>query len=160
LSAGAQPDAERLVLERDAFAARLAKVQLASELGKLEARLAAPLLRRELGRQVGIDENLASIGTQGRAGMADLGARAARGELLQHLEQLRFARRLQPLRMQVVAQELFACDLLLREMPRGARQALLPLRELLLEQRADAAADEVARQRLVGVALVLDPLEL
>src|SRR4029077_7579169 len=44
-------------------------------------------------------------------------------------------------------------------MPRGARETLLPLRKLLLEQRPDAAAEEVARQRFVSVALVLDPVE-
>src|SRR5688572_23657592 len=42
----------------------------------------------------------------------------------------------------------------------GAGESLPPLRVLLLEKRTDAAPDEVARQRLVGVRLVLDPLQL
>src|SRR6185295_19521107 len=61
--------------------------------------------------------------------------------------------------MKVAAQQFFCARFLLREMPRGARETLLPLRKLLLEQRPDTVAEEVARQRLIGVAFVLDPVE-
>ena len=46
-----------------------------------------------------------------------------------------------------------------RELPRRPREALPPSRKSLLEQRTDPPPDKVARQRLVCVALVLDPSE-
>jgi hypothetical protein len=61
LAAGAKADAQRLVLERDALAARPAKAQLAAELGQPEARLAAPLLRRKRGRVLWIEKQLSPV---------------------------------------------------------------------------------------------------
>src|SRR5262245_59362801 len=44
-------------------------------------------------------------------------------------------------------------------MARGARERLLPAREARLDQRGEAGAHEVAREGLVGVAFILDPLQ-
>src|SRR2546428_13999515 len=44
-------------------------------------------------------------------------------------------------------------------MARGSRERFLPLRETRLDERAEPAPHEVAREGLIGVALVLDPLK-
>jgi len=63
-------------------------------------------------------------------------------------------------RLQVVAQQLFPADFLPGEMPGSPAEAFFPPWELLSSSGPTAAPDEVAGQRLVGVALILDPLEL
>jgi len=48
---------------------------------------------------------------------------------------------------------------LVEQKARGAREALAPAREPRRDERPQAQAHEVARQGLVGVALVLDPIQ-
>src|SRR3954471_19495160 len=159
LAAAARPDQAGSVADRgaiDAGAADALEAQLAA--GNLYAALSLPANGGE--RFAGLIEmNFVPIDPQARAVVLDQRARSPRGELFQHFRELRLARRLESFRAEEAAQQLLPAHLLLREMTRGPGEALLPLRKLLLEQRRDAAADEVARQRLVRVALVFDPFE-
>src|SRR5882672_4599738 len=84
LATSAKAHAQRLVLERDAFAARLAKAQLAAERWQPEQGFAFPFLPGELRRRIGIEKHFASVHPQPCAVVLDQRARAAGGELLQH----------------------------------------------------------------------------
>src|SRR5688572_14987468 len=160
LAARAQPDLERIALEvaRGDALARL-EAQLPAELANLQALLALPCHWSERDRGGRILNQAIAVNPKRLAVVLEPGAGAARGELLQHLDQLRLARRLETLLLQIGTQQVVSGRFLFGKKASGAGEGLLPLREALLEQRPDAAADEVARQRLVRVALVLDPFQ-
>ena len=121
-----------------------------------EPALAFPCNRRERAGAPVLDD-LAPVDAQARAVVLDQRPAAAGGELLQHLDELRFARSAQPPCTAEIRAAAPAPGFAARELPRRPREALPPSGKLLLEQRADPPPDKVARQRLVGVALVLDP---
>src|SRR5260370_613073 len=77
----------------DPLTARAAEEKLAAERRDRQAALATPRERRK--RLLGFpgrNHDLAAIGPQRRAVVLDERSRAARGQLLQHLDELRLAR--------------------------------------------------------------------
>src|SRR5437870_609577 len=79
-------------------AARLAKAQFAAELGKREPALPVPRDRMKCARCARpFDLHIASIDAKLHAIVRDQRVRSAPRELLEHLDQLRLARRAQPL---------------------------------------------------------------
>ena len=92
--------------------------------------------------------NCAAIKAQLGAIVRNAGARAAGGELLQHLDELRLARCAQALGGEKRAQRLRRVGIATREVTRRARECLAPAGIALAEERRDPQANEVARECL------------
>src|SRR5688500_2990016 len=149
LAAGARTHLEAPSLQvasRDALAAP--EAQLPAERRDLESALAFPRQRRERRGQRLVGSDLAAIDPQHLAAMREARSRAGRGELLQHLDELRLARRLQLLSFQVLAQELSRTQVSGGKVPRSTCERALPLGEARRDERPQPAAHEVSRERL------------
>ena len=105
------------------------------------------------------DLHIASVDAKLHAIVRDQRVRSAPRELLEHLDQLRLARRAQPLGSEEPAQRAARVHLGAPEMARGARQRLAPARVALGEQRRDTHPDETAREGIRRVAFILDPFK-
>src|SRR5205085_10952766 len=95
--------------------------------GQSEQHFAAPLNRAErLSFLPSVDRDSAAVHAQPRPIMLDRRARPLAGELLQHLDQFRLARRAQTLRREEFTQRLVRIDLGGGEMTGRARPRLAP----------------------------------